>query len=126
MAFVASQIAASPQSYRKDLTNIAYATLVEGYIARHPVSVNTMAEIQSQLRTDWRNFFLEEIKKAIGDNFDSWAKTISEPYSDIPPGQLKVDFVVAENSQLTYPDIYLPYYLCWQSIKNGVVSSFFC
>lgn len=122
MAFVRSRIARSPRSYRKDLAEIAHAALVEGYIAKHPASVTNMTEIQSQLRTDWRDFFLEEIKKAVGDNFDSWAKTISEPYSDIHPGLLKVDFVVAENSQFKHPDIYLPFYLCWQSIKNGVVS----
>jgi hypothetical protein len=124
-AFVASQIAASPQSgYRKDIADIAHATLVEAYITRHRTSVLTMSGIQALFRNDWRAFFLEEIKTAIGDSFESWAETICKPYSDIRPGKLKVDFI--KKSQLTCPDIYLPFHLCWQSIKMGVVFPFFC
>ena len=126
--FVGIQInAAPPGSYRKDLIEIAYASIVEEYVDKHPGSLTTLMSYIKKFSGDWDDFFLKEIKKIIGDNFDAWAKTISEPYSDIPDGGLKTRFVVSQDPRIPeqYPDIYSPFLLCWQSITYGVVFLFF-
>jgi hypothetical protein len=125
--FVGIQInAAPPGSYRRDLVEIAYASLVEEYVDKHPGSLTTLISYIKKFSADWDDFFLKEITKTIGDNFDTWAKAISEPYSDIPDGQLKTSFVVSQDPRTPdqYPDIYSPFQLCWQSIMHGVVSPF--
>jgi hypothetical protein len=122
MQLVKDKVDQSPARYRKDLPVIAAASIFQEYLSNQSESYVLVYKISNLLPIDWTDFFIEEVKKTIEENFDAWAKVIAEPYSDIPDGQLRPFYAPASaDGPDNFPNIFSPFHLCWQSIQDGVV-----
>jgi hypothetical protein len=109
--------------YRKDLPLIAVSSILGEYMSKKSKSFALMHKISQKYHTDWLTFFLNEIKDTITINFDTWAKAISAPYSDLPEGEhLQPYYLYSEEKQIL-PTVFSPFHLCYQSILVGVVMS---
>ena len=101
---------ASPRKYHKDLSIIAAASLFEEHCAKgwNWVSYVPMGTCNK----DKREFFFDQFKSTILENFDDWATTISKPYQDVKDDELKPYI-----SGGKHPNIFSPVHIVWQSIR---------
>jgi hypothetical protein len=107
--------------YRKDLPLIAVSSILDEYISKKSKSFALVHRISQRFHGDWLNFFIKQIKETLTHNFDNWTRAISAPYSDLPDGEHLQPFYLDSGGKVILPNVFSPFHLCYQSIRQGVV-----